>query len=243
MMAFDASDYELRANLALGCRILAMEGHGDVIWGHLSGRDPRDPTRLWMKASGVGLEEISADDLVLIDFDGNKIAGMRQRHNEFPIHAEILRGRPEINAVVHTHPTLPTVLGSSGHTIQPVTHEGCYFYPPTIPVFSETTDLILTREQGAAVARALGGHKALFLRNHGVVIASATIEEAVVASMLLEKACRAQLAAIRMGTDVSCTPDEEALAKRAHIYHPEAIARAWQYLARKTSRWDGIPRV
>ena len=241
-MSFDTSDYELREKLALGCRVLAMEGHADVIWGHMSVRDPQNPDQLWMKANSVGLEEITADDLVLIDFDGKKVAGMRQRHNEFPIHAEIMRKRPEINAVVHTHPVLPTVLGSSGHNIRPVTHEGCFFYPPSIPVYTEMTDLIVTREQGESVARAIGSHKALFMKNHGIAIAAATIEEAVVASMLLEKAARAELAALDMGVDVPVSPDEEALAKREHIYHPESIVKAWQYLTRKVARWDGVPR-
>ena len=195
-----------------------------------------------MKASAVGLEEITADDLVLIDFDGNTVAGMRQRHNEFPIHAEIMRSRPEITAVVHTHPVLPTVLGSSGHTIRPVTHEGCFFYPPQIPLYTEMTDLIVTREQGEGVARALGSHKALFMKNHGVTLAAATIEEAVVASMLLEKASRAELTALDMGVEVPVSPDEEALAKREHIYHAESIVKAWQYLVRKLGRWDGVPR-
>jgi L-fuculose-phosphate aldolase len=204
-------------------------------------RDPAQPDQYWMKASGVGLEEISADDLVLLDFDGNRVAGMRQRHNEFPIHAEILRRRPEINVVVHTHPTLPTVLGSSGHTIQPVTHEGCFFYPPTVPVYSRMTDLIVTREQGEEVATAIGSHKLLFLKNHGVVLAAPTIEEAVVGSMLLEKAARAQATAVSLGVQITATTDEEALAKRAHIYHPDGIHRAWQYLVRKTRRWDGMP--
>jgi L-fuculose-phosphate aldolase len=239
-MAFDSTDYDLRAKLAQGCRILAMEGHADVIWGHLSVRDEHDPSNFWMKASAVGLEEITADDVVLLDFDGAKVAGHRQRHNEFPIHAEILRRRPEINAVVHTHPVLSTVLGSSAHAIRPVTHEGCYFYPPAIPIFSETSDLILTREQGQAVADTLGDHSTLLMRNHGVVIASRSVEEAVVASMLLEKAARAQLTAIALGETVSVTPDDEALSKRQHIYHAEGIFRAWQYLVRKEARWDNV---
>ncbi len=235
-MAFDRSDYELRVKLALGCRILAMEGHSDFIWGHMSVRDPNNPDQFWMKAAHVGLEEITADDLVLIDFEGNQIAGMRTRHNEFPIHAEIMRLRPEINAVVHTHPVLPTLLGSSGATIRPITHEGSYFYPPAIPVFSETSDLIVTRDQGESVAKALGDHKALFMRNHGVVLASPTIEEAVFASALLEKASNAQLTALSMGVEVSTTNDAEALQKRAHIYHRDNIEHAWAYLARKLER-------
>ena len=241
-MAFDTTDYELRAKLAQGCRILAMEGHGDVIWGHMSVRDPDDASHFWMKANAVGLEEITADDLVLLDFAGGKVAGMRQRHNEFPIHAEVLRSRPDVNVVVHTHPVVPTVLGSSKHTIRPVTHEGCFFYPPAIPVYTDMSDLIVTRDQGEGVARALGTHRALFMRNHGIVIAAPTIEEAVVGSMLLEKAARAQLTAISLGEDVSITSDEEALAKREHIYHAENLNRAWEYLVRKENRWDHVVR-
>lgn len=240
-MVFDASDYEWRAKLALGCRILAMQGHSDLIWGHMSVRDPLDPGRLWMKGAYLGLEEITAEDLVLLDFDGHKAAGLRQRHSEFPIHAEILRRRPDANAVVHTHPVLPTVLGSSGSDLRPITHEGCYFCPPPIPVFSETSDLIVTRAQGEAVARALGDHKALFMRNHGVVIAAVSIEEAVLGSVLLDRAARAQLAALGTGVEVAYTADEEALAKREHIYHEENMTQAWEYLVRKEQRWHGVP--
>jgi L-fuculose-phosphate aldolase len=143
--------------------------------------------------------------------------------------------------VVHTHPTLTTVLGSSGHTIRPVTHEGSYFYPPAIPVYSETSDLIVTQQQGEGVATAIGSHKALFMRNHGIVLASASIEEAVVSAMLIEKASRAQLAAIDLG-EVSVTEDDEALLKREHIYNELGIHRAWQYLVRKELRWDHILR-
>jgi L-ribulose-5-phosphate 4-epimerase len=241
-VAFDASDYELRARLALGCRIIAMEGHNDVVWGHMTVRDPNHPEQLWMKASTVGLEEITPDDLVLIDFDGKKIAGIRERHNEFPIHAEIMRRRPDVQAVVHTHPILPTILGSAGINIRPVTHEGCYFYPPDVPVFTEMTDLIRTRQEGEMVATSLGDHRALLMKNHGIVIATGSVEEATVASMLLNKAAKAQMAARQTGIDVPQTPDEEALLKREHIYHPENIRRAWQYLVRKENRWDGILR-
>ena len=111
-----------------------------------------------------------------------------------------------------------------------------------MPIYTEMSDLIVTRDQGEGVARALGSHRSLFMRNHGIVLAAPTIEEAVVGSMLLEKAARAQLAALSLGEGVSVTSDEEALAKREHIYHQENINRAWQYIIRKESRWDHIPR-
>ncbi|MEA2640160.1 MAG: hypothetical protein QOF51_1554 [Chloroflexota bacterium] len=239
-MPFDASDYDLREKLATACRVVAMEGHGDVVWGHVSVRDPRDANQLWIKANRLGLEEITPDDVVLIDFAGHKVAGMRERHNEFPIHSEIMRRRPEVNAVIHTHPMLPTILGSAGIQIRPVTHEGAYFAPPDVPVFTEMTDLILTEDQGASVAQSLGDHHTLLMKNHGIVIAARTLEEAAVAAMLLNKAAAAQLAALQTGRDVPATPDDEVLQKRAHIYHEENIRRAWQYLTRKERNWDHV---
>src|SRR5262249_32680993 len=155
-----------------------------------------NPNQMWIKGHTLGLEEIQPDDVVLVDLDGKHVAGIRPRHSEFPIHAEILRRRPDVDVVVHTHPTLTTVLGSSGRTITPVTHEGSYFAPPAIPVYNETSDLIVTREQGEGVAQAIGGHKALFMKNHGIVLAAPSIEEAVVSAMLIEKAARAQIAAL-----------------------------------------------
>jgi L-fuculose-phosphate aldolase len=233
---FDQSDLDLRELLAVGCRILSMEGHNDFIWGHMSLRDPRQPDTFWMKAAYLGLDEITADDLVLIDYEGKQVAGSRARHSEYPIHAEILRRRPEVNVVIHTHPVLPTILGSSAATLQPLTHEGSYFYPPAVPVFGETSDLIVTREQGVSVAEAIGDHRALFMRNHGVVLAAGTVEEAVFAAALLEKAARAQLTALELGVEVSVTDDGEALRKREHIYHESNIRHAWDYLVRKLER-------
>src|SRR5258706_7172894 len=89
--------------LAIACRILEMEGHGDMTLGHLSMRDP-EGRGFWMKRRKVGLGEIvSAEDFVLVDMDGNKIAGSGERHSEWPIHSENFRLRGDINAVAHTH--------------------------------------------------------------------------------------------------------------------------------------------
>jgi L-ribulose-5-phosphate 4-epimerase len=232
-------DLSLRTTLATGCRILAMEGHGDLVWGHMSVRQP-GTDRFWMKPADLGLEEIGPDDPVLVDYEGKQLAGQRRRHGEWPIHSEVLKRRPDVNAVVHTHPLISTVFGSSGHDLQPVTHEGALFVPPPVPHYGITTALIVTQEQGSGVAEALGDHTALFMRNHGVVIAGSTVEEAVFKAIILEKACRAMLAALQ-AQPYEVTTDEEALLKRQQVDHPQNVIRAWNYLCRKLERWDGVP--
>ena len=220
----------LRRRLVDACRILAMAGQGDDVWGHATARVPGTDT-FWMKPAGLGLEEVRPEDLQLIDLDGKVLRGPHPRHSEVFIHSEILRARPEVGAVVHTHPVPATVFSSLGVPLRPIMHEGTNFVPPDVPRFDETTDLIVTPELGRAVARTLGARPALFLVNHGIVTAGGTIEEAVVNALLLDKIARAQLM-VPGGVPRVWTSDDEALVKRKRIYNPEALASRWAYYER-----------
>lgn len=228
------ADRLLCDTLATACRILGHEGHNDTVYGHMSARVP-DTERFWLKGAGLGLEEIGPDDLIQLDLDGQVLAGSRPRHLEYPIHSEIYRRRPDVAAVVHTHPVYATVFGATLSELRPLMHEGSLFVPPPVPKFTQTSDLITTPELGAAVAQTLGDHRALFLVNHGIVVVGHSIEEACVAALLFDKACRAQL--LVQGADAFVwTSDAEALRKRAHIYTPQAIRQMWQFHRRKLER-------
>jgi L-fuculose-phosphate aldolase len=228
------ADAALKRTLADACRILAMADQGDDVWGHATARVPGTDT-FWMKPAGLGLEEIRPDDLLLVDLDGKVLRGRLPRHSEVFIHAEILRARPEVGAVVHTHPVHATVFSSLGVPLRPIMHEGTNFVPPDVPRFDETSDLIVTPELGRAVARAIGDRPGLFLVSHGIVTAGATIEDATVNALLLDKAARAQLM-VPGGTPRFWTNDTEALVKRARIYNPDALASRWSYLLRRLAK-------
>src|ERR1700694_5553693 len=89
--------------LARACRILEMEGHGDMTLGHLSLRDPQG-RGFWLKRNRIGLGEVlSAGDFVLVDWSGQQLAGSGGRHSEWPIHSEILRLRADVRVVAHSH--------------------------------------------------------------------------------------------------------------------------------------------
>lgn len=222
----------LRAKLALACNILAMEGHTDISLGHASLREP-GAQEYWVKASGLGLEEITADDVILVDFSGRKLRGDRPAHRELPIHAEIYRKRPDVCAVVHTHPPYATALTATVQPLRPVSHEGALFLD--LPRFTLTTDLIVTPDQGRALAEALGSHRAVLLKNHGVVTVGASIQEATLVAIFLERAARVQSLAGSFGSIVWTDP-EEAAAKAERIYHPKAIENFWEYYRRKLQR-------
>ena len=227
---------ELLERLALGCRIIAMEGHSDIVWGHMSVRDPEDPQRFWMKGHEVGLDEVAPEDMVLVNLEGEKLSGNRRRHSEYPIHSEIYRRRREVQAVIHTHPMYGTIMASMEAELAPVTHEGSLFVPPPIPRFNLTTNLIRTRAQGEALAQQLGSHRALLMQNHGIVLAAGSIEEATMLAIMLEKACKAQLIAMAAGAFRS-TPEDEMLDKHKTLYTQERTRLVWEYYSRRVPRW------
>ena len=227
-------DRGLREKLADAGRILESEGQGDYCMGHVTLRAPAVPGRILMKAGGMGLEEMTPENIVTIDIEGEKVAGTHARHNEVFIHTEIMRIRPEIQSVVHTHAPFSVIFSSLGKPLQPVGHPGSAF-SDGLPVFSETTDLIVTQELGKAVARCLGEHQALLLRNHGIVTCGRTLEEAIYLAIVLENACWMQIVAESAGGARLVTSPEEARAKK-RITRPENQINLFNYLVRRVAR-------
>lgn len=223
---------DIREELSYGCKIVALDGQGDLIWGHLTCRVPDSADRLFMKPAAMGLEEIESNDLIQIDLSGKKVAGERDVHNEVFIHTEVMRNRPDVKCVVHTHPPNAVAFGSLNQPLVPVGHEGSLF-AEGLPIFSETTDLIVTRELGEAVARTMGKHNAVLLQNHGLVAAGGSIAEAVMTAIFLEKACLVQLKAAAAGGPKAWTSPEEAKVKKQRVYRPWAFEKAFAYLIRR----------
>jgi L-fuculose-phosphate aldolase len=217
--------------VATASRILAAAGQGDLIWGHASVRDP-DGRGAWLKAAGWGLEEVTADRVHLVSPDGEVVAGDGPRHSEYPIHTEIMIARPDVGAVVHTHPPHAVALAATGQPLRPVSHAANYFVPPEVPRFTQTADLILTRELGQAAAAELGPARALFLVNHGIVTVGPDLQTATVAAVLLERACAQQLLTRAFGGWPSWSGPDESLSKRSHIYGEGPVRGVWDYLVR-----------
>jgi L-fuculose-phosphate aldolase len=225
---------ELRDQVALGCRILGIEDQGDFVWGHVSARDP-DGRGVWMKASGCGFDEVGREQVILVGWGGEVLAGEGRRHIEYPIHTELMRARPDLGSVVHTHAPWSVAFASTGRPLRALSHEGAFFVPPEVPRFTRTGDLIVSVELGADLAGTVGPRGAAFTVNHGIVTCGADVMTSVMAAVLLERACRANVRAIAAGGPSSWSSDEEALAKREHCWSPELLRQAWGYMARRAA--------
>ena len=223
---------DVRNLVATSSRVLAAAGHDDLIWGHSSARDPQG-RGVWIKSAEWGLGEVTPERVHLVDPDGQVLAGDGARHSEYPIHTEIMAARPDVGGVVHTHPPHAVALAAAGQSLRAVSHAANYFVPPAVPRFTDTADLVLTRELGRSVALALGSARAVFLVNHGIVAVGETLETATVAAVLLERACQQQLLTASAGGWPSWSAPEESLAKREHIYNDRALAAVWAHLVRQ----------
>ena len=225
----------LRELVSLACRVLGDADQGDLIWGHVSARDPQD-RGVWMKAAGWGFDEVGPDQVLLVSWDGEVLEGDGRRHVEYPIHTEVLRARRDVGSVIHTHSPAAVALGALGVPLRAISHEANLFVPPDLSRFTETGDLILTADLGRRLAAALGDRNACLIVNHGIVVAAADVPTAAVTAYLLDRACQMQLTAMSAGGWASWSSAEEGLAKREHCYPDPLLHGAWEYLVRRLDR-------
>lgn len=216
--------------LATAHRILAYEGQEDRTSGHVSWRDPRG-RGFWMKRARIGMDEVHGpEDLLLVDFDGNVLEGHGERHNEWPIHAEILRSRPAVHAVGHTHPFYSQIFASTDEPLRPIAKEGAWFDDQ--PKFQETCSLIRTADLGRRLATTLGESDAVFMMSHGIAFVGTTIRECTMVGIYLEAAVRAQITMAMTGLTYRCPDSDDIRAKRAQTRTPRGIDNYWEYLVR-----------
>jgi ribulose-5-phosphate 4-epimerase/fuculose-1-phosphate aldolase len=227
--AMTARDFSSPASdVVTGCRVLGSSDHGDPVWGHVSRRDPGG-RGVWLKAGGRGFDEVSREDIILIDSEGRSVAGSLSAPLEYPLHTEILRARDDIGSVVHCHPPCAIALSATGQPLHAFSNSAGMF-AAGVPRFERAVGLINTAELGAAVARCLGSSRALFLVGHGIVAVGSSVATAVMNAVLLERACRLQIMAAAAGGVAAAL--QQPGRRYAHAESDAYLLRSWDYLVR-----------
>src|SRR5262249_37926288 len=88
-----ATHRSLKDKLILAVKVLVAKGQDDFTRGHISFLLPDDPSLFFMKAHSIGLDEITMQNILTIDLEGNVVAGTARRHSEVYIHSEIFKAR------------------------------------------------------------------------------------------------------------------------------------------------------
>ena len=226
---------DIKQQMVVAGKVLVAEGHDDFTRGHISMRLPDNPKLFFMKPHSMGLDEITMQNILTIDLEGNVVAGSARRHSEVYIHSEIFKARPDVNCVIHTHPAFSIALSATGRPLKCYSQSGALFYE-ALGSYADTINLIRTQAMGAGVARALGRGYAVLLKNHGVVVAGATVEEAVIRLIMLENGARVQLLAEAAGDPVPEFSRADIEKLKADISQPEQFKINFDYLVRRVKR-------
>lgn len=187
----------LKGRLALAFRIFAKHGFDEGVAGHITLRDPVEPTSFWVNPFGVAWPLLKASDLILVDHEGTVVDGGPVRllnTAAYMIHHAVHTARPDVIAVAHSHSIYGRAFCSLGRNIDIITQDSCAFYDD-IALYTSFKGVVLAAEEGIAIAKALGNRKAALLQNHGLLTCGQSIESAVFWFMSLEKCCHAQLLA------------------------------------------------
>ena len=226
-------EWSLRQKLALACRILADEGHESALAGQITGRGDK-PGTYWMLSFGLGFDEAQASNIVLVDDDLNLLEGEGMVNPSNRFHLWIYRHRPDVNAIIHTHPPYCSALSVLGEELA-VSHMDTSMLYEDVAFLPEWPGVPIGDEEGEIITKAIGTKRSILLAHHGQLAACANIEEATVMAIFIERAARMHLMARAIGPIKPIRPEH---AREAHDYRlkPKAVGATFHYFARRVLR-------
>jgi len=221
------SEQRLRQDVAIANRIIERIGLSTA-FGHVSARIPGTDHFLLPMRRSPGFAR--ADQLLVLDLDGNVVSGAGTPNSEFWIHARAYATRPELGGVVHAHPPACVALTQIGQPHRIVHNQGGGFVDGVAEY--DSVGLIRTRELGDSLAERLGDKVAVMMRGHGITTAAADVRTATIAACFLEESAELQLRMLSAaGGDpgrIRAYTQEEAERLRDQLSTP-IVERAWEY--------------
>ncbi len=214
MPTFDSVEDERRhvkQRLAAGFRLFAEFGFEEGVAGHITARDPELTDHFWVNPFAVPFAHIRASDLILCNDRGEVVEGDYDVNRAaFAIHSQVHAARPDVQAAAHSHSMYGKAFSALGKHLQPITQDSCAFFEDH-GLFDDYTGVVLDTEEGKRIAHALGEHKAVILRNHGLLTVGQTVDEAVWWFITMDRTCHAQLLAQAAGPLVTIDKEHARL--------------------------------
>jgi ribulose-5-phosphate 4-epimerase/fuculose-1-phosphate aldolase len=232
----DAND-ELRFKVATFCRILGMLGLVRDSTGHVSARIP-GTDEMWIRCRGgdeFGLMFTDLHNVRRVDFDG-KGPGMGDEHgapHETPIHGEIYRAHPEVQAVVHAHPYYALLCGVTGIQYRPIFGA----YEPAaldvilkgVPVFPRSQS-VMNKALAAEMLASMGDRDVLLMKGHGITVSGASVEAATTMAIRFDRTSRIMWDIARSGLRADEIPQDDIDRYRRVPGEPRRPREGWQAL-------------
>ncbi|GAA2215757.1 L-ribulose-5-phosphate 4-epimerase [Nonomuraea monospora] len=180
-----------------------------VVWtaGNVSGRVPGEDLFV-IKPSGVSYDELTPENMVVCDLDGNLLEGEHSPSSDTAAHAYVYRNMPEVGGVVHTHSTYASAWAARGEAIPCVLTAMADEFGGEIPVGPFA--LIGDDSIGQGIVETLKGHrsKAVLMQNHGVFSIGKDAKAAVKAAVMCEDVARTVHVARQLGDPLPIAQDD-----------------------------------
>jgi len=203
----------IRQEIIQGGLKLVKEGLVARTWGNISIRV--DETYMLITPSGRNYEDLSPEDIVLVNYHTSKHEGKIKPSSEKELHCEIYRTRKKIHAVIHTHQMNASTVAAAQREVPPILDDMAQIIGPSVRVAEYA--LPSTKKITKKTVSALKGRNAALMANHGAVCVGRDLVEAFVVCQVLEKACKAFIEAEFLGGAKSINKFEAHLMHQMYI--------------------------
>ncbi|MGW0565536.1 L-ribulose-5-phosphate 4-epimerase [Streptomyces sp. NPDC003016] len=180
-----------------------------VVWtaGNVSARVPGEDL-LVIKPSGVAYDELSPENMILCDLDGNVVEGDHSPSSDTAAHAYVYRHMPEVGGVVHTHSTYACAWAARGEAVPCVLTAMADEFGAEIPVGPFA--LIGDDSIGRGIVETLRGHRspAVLMKSHGVFTIGKDARAAVKAAVMCEDVARTVHISRQLGEPLPIAQDD-----------------------------------
>ena len=205
-------DWSIQLKIALTCRKLALEGHAQTLAGQVTVRAEHDT--VWTNQLLGGFATLKQSTVIRVNDSLNVIEGNGIPNPGMRFHLWVYKARPDVNAIVHTHPPYTSALAMTGKELVVAHMDAAMFYNDCA-YLSEWPGVPLSDVEGKLVSEALRDKSSLLLSNHGLLTTGENIESAVYLAMQFERAARLQLLAEAVGKIKPVKPEH---AQEAHDF-------------------------
>ncbi|MBX3568114.1 MAG: class II aldolase/adducin family protein [Rhizobiaceae bacterium] len=201
------AEMAVREDLAAAYRLIARFGMDDIIHTHISARLPAEPDLLLINRYGDLFREVTPASLAVIDHHGQQMRGEQVPINTagIVIHTAVHAARPDAVCVMHTHTAAGVAVSCLEEGLLPLNQTSLMFYGQV--GYHEFEGIALDRDEQERLVADLGSHRAMILRNHGLLTVGRSVGEAFALMYNLEQACRIQLAALGTGRPIHMPSD------------------------------------
>jgi ribulose-5-phosphate 4-epimerase/fuculose-1-phosphate aldolase len=184
-------EWQARTDLAAAYRLIAHYGWGDVIYNHSSMRVPGEDRKFLIKRHELLYTEVTASNLVKVDMEADLDESAGVNRPGFTLHSGVLASRPDVHCAIHVHTELGMAISGLKNGLRMTSQAAIRFYNRI--GYHDYEGITEDLDERVRISADLGKHRALIMRNHGLLTVGVTAREAFVLMKSLIEAARIQL--------------------------------------------------